>query len=295
MNLFDWTRLIILSLLWGGSYTWIELALIELNPMMIVFYRVLISSIFLILICKVLSLKFKIEKKIFIFLFFMSLTNNVIPFNLIAWGQQEITASVGSILNATTPLFTVIIANYWPNGEKATLNRIFGVIIGFCGVILLMGLSIHDIDNSIIGQAAILLAAISYAISALIGKGIKKIHPAISATYMLSISSVVLLPIILLSGNELIPQASKQSMIAILGLSIFSTSLAYLIFYKLIENIGSNVMLVTLLMPVSAILLSIIILNETINTTQIIGLILILTGLILVDGRALNFFKRYWL
>lgn len=293
MNLFDWTRLIILSLLWGGSYTWIELALIELNPMMIVFYRVLISSIFLIVICKVLSLTFRIEKKIFIFLFFMSLTNNVIPFNLIAWGQQEITASVGSILNATTPLFTVIIANYWPNGEKATLNRIFGVIIGFCGVILLMGLSIHDIDNSIIGQAAILLAAISYAISALIGKEIKKIHPAISATYMLSISSVVLLPIILLSGNELIPQASKQSMIAILGLAIFSTSLAYLIFYKLIENIGSNVMLVTLLMPVSAILLSIIILNETINTTQIIGLILILTGLILVDGRALNFFKRY--
>jgi len=293
MNLFDWTRLIILSLLWGGSYTWIELALIELDPMMIVFYRVLISSIFLILICKVLSLTFKIEKKIFIFLFFMSLTNNVIPFNLIAWGQQEITASVGSILNATTPLFTVIIANYWPNGEKATLNRIFGVIIGFCGVILLMGLSIHDIDNSIIGQGAILLAAISYAISALIGKEIKKIHPAISATYMLSISSVVLLPIILLSGNELIPQASKQSMIAILGLAIFSTSLAYLIFYKLIENIGSNVMLVTLLMPVSAILLSIIILNEAINTTQIIGLILILTGLILVDGRALNFFKRY--
>jgi len=293
MNLFDWTRLIILSLLWGGSYTWIELALIELDPMMIVFYRVLISSIFLILICKVLSLTFKIEKKIFIFLFFMSLTNNVIPFNLMAWGQQEITASVGSILNATTPLFTVIIANYWPNGEKATLNRIFGVIIGFCGVILLMGLSIHDIDNSIIGQGAILLAAISYAISALIGKEIKKIHPAISATYMLSISSVVLLPIILLSGNELIPQASKQSMIAILGLAIFSTSLAYLIFYKLIENIGSNVMLVTLLMPVSAILLSIIILNEAINTTQIIGLILILTGLILVDGRALNFFKRY--
>jgi drug/metabolite transporter (DMT)-like permease len=237
-------------------------------------------------------LKFKIEKKIFIFLFFMSLTNNVIPFNLIAWGQQEITASVGSILNATTPLFTVIIANYWPNGEKATLNRIFGVIIGFCGVILLMGLSIHDIDNSIIGQSAILLAAISYAISALIGKEIKKIHPAISATYMLSISSVILLPIVLFSGNELLPQASKQSMIAILGLAIFSTSIAYLIFYKLIENIGSNVMLVTLLMPVSAILLSIIILNETINTTQSIGLILILIGLILVDGRALNFFKR---
>ncbi len=292
MNLFDWTRLIILSLLWGGSYTWIELALIELDPMMIVFYRVLISSIFLILICKLLSLTFKIEKKIFIFLFFMSLTNNVIPFNLIAWGQQEITASVGSILNATTPLFTVIIANYWPNGEKATLNRIFGVIIGFCGVILLMGLSINDIDNSIIGQAAILLAAISYAISALIGKEIKKIHPAISATYMLSISSVILLPIILFSGNELLPQVSKQSMIAIMGLAIFSTSIAYLIFYKLIENIGSNVMLVTLLMPVSAILLSIIILNETINTTQTIGLILILTGLILVDGRALNLFKR---
>ncbi len=109
---------------------------------------------------------------------------------------------------------------------------------------------------------------------------------------MLSISSVILLPIILFSGNELLPQVSKQSMIAIMGLAIFSTSIAYLIFYKLIENIGSNVMLVTLLMPVSAILLSIIILNETINTTQTIGLILILTGLILVDGRALNLFKR---
>jgi drug/metabolite transporter (DMT)-like permease len=292
MNLFDWIRLIILSLLWGGSYTWIELALLELDPMMIVFYRVLISSIFLILICKVFSLTFKIKKKTLFFLFFMSLTNNVIPFNLIAWGQQEITASVGSILNATTPLFTVIIANYWPNGEKATLNRIAGVIIGFCGVILLMGLSMHDIDNSMIGQTAILLAAISYAISALIGKEIKKIHPAISATYMLSISSVILLPIILFSGYELLPEVNKQSMIAILGLAVFSTSIAYLIFYKLIENIGSNVMLVTLLMPVSAILLSIIILNERISTTQVTGLILILSGLILVDGRVMNFFKR---
>ena len=101
-------------------------------------------------------------------------------------GTTEITASVGSILNATTPLFTVIIANYWPNGEKATLNRIFGVIIGFCGVILLMGLSINDIDNSIIGQAAILLAAISYAISALIGKEIKNSSRNICNIYVIN-------------------------------------------------------------------------------------------------------------
>ncbi|MEC8403509.1 MAG: DMT family transporter, partial [Pseudomonadota bacterium] len=231
-------------------------------------------------------------KRLFIIFLMMSLFNNVIPFNLIAWGQSQITASVSSILNATTPLFTVILAHYWPKGEKATLNRIIGVVVGICGVSILMGFSFDDLNNSIDGQIAILLASVSYAISVLFGKQIdSSIHPAISATMMLCISSIILMPIVIYMGVDFIAVSKIESMIPLLGLSIFSTAVAYLIFYKLIKNIGSNVMLVTLLMPISAIFMSIIFLGESIATQHIIGLILILIGLILVDGRILQRFR----
>ena len=292
MGLFDWIRLIILSLLWGGSYIWIEIALLTISPLMIVFFRVFMASIFLLSVCKILKLSFVINKRLFIIFLMMSLFNNVIPFNLIAWGQSQITASVSSILNATTPLFTVILANYWPKGEKATLNRIIGVVVGICGVSILMGFSFDDLNNSIDGQIAILLASVSYAISVLFGKQIDcSIHPAISATMMLCISSIILMPIVIYMGIDFIAISKIESIIPLLGLSIFSTAVAYLIFYKLIKNIGSNVMLVTLLMPISAIFMSIIFLGESIATQHIIGLILILIGLILVDGRILQRFR----
>ncbi|MDG2187087.1 MAG: DMT family transporter [Hyphomicrobiales bacterium] len=294
MNLFDWIRLFVLSLLWGGSYIWIEYALLTVSPLTIVFFRVFMAALFLLCFCLILKLNFKINKRLFLIFLMMSLFNNVIPFNLIAWGQSQITASVSSILNATTPLFTVIIANYWPkpNGEKATLNRIIGVLIGICGVSILMGFSFDDIDNSIKGQIAILLAAISYAISALFGKQISgNIHPAVSATMMLCISSIILLPIILFIGFDFKNITKIHAIIPILGLSIFSTAIAYLIFYKLIKTIGSNVMLVTLLMPISAIFMSIIFLGETIAKQHIVGLFMILTGLVLVDGRMVIFIR----
>ena len=292
MGLFDWIRLIILSLLWGGSYIWIEFALLTISPPMIVFFRVFMASIFLLCVCKILKLSFVINKRLFIIFLMMSLFNNVIPFNLIAWGQSQITASVSSILNATTPLFTVILAHYWPNGEKATLNRIIGVVVGICGVSILMGFSFDDLNNSIDGQIAILLASVSYAISVLFGKQIdSSIHPAISATMMLCISSIILMPIVIYMGVDFIAISKIESIIPLLGLSIFSTAVAYLIFYKLIKNIGSNVMLVTLLMPISAIFMSIIFLGESIAAQHIIGLILILIGLILVDGRILQRFR----
>ena len=292
MGLLDWIRLIILSLLWGGSYIWIEFALLTISPPMIVFFRVFMASIFLLSVCKILKLSFVINKRLFIIFLMMSLFNNVIPFNLIAWGQSQITASVSSILNATTPLFTVILAHYWPNGEKATLNRIIGVVVGICGVSILMGFSFDDLNNSIDGQIAILLASVSYAISVLFGKQIdSSIHPAISATMMLCISSIILMPIVIYMGVDFIAISKIESIIPLLGLSIFSTAVAYLIFYKLIKNIGSNVMLVTLLMPISAIFMSIIFLGESIATQHIIGLILILIGLILVDGRILERFR----
>ena len=294
MNLFDWIRLFVLSLLWGGSYIWIEYALVTSTPLTIVFFRVFMAALFLLCFCIILKLSFKINKRLFLIFLMMSLFNNVIPFNLIAWGQSQITASVGSILNATTPLFTVIIANYWPkpHREKATLNRIIGVIIGICGVSILLGLSLDDIDNSIKGQIAILLAGISYAISALFGKQISgNIHPAVSATMMLSLSTIILLPIMLFIGYDFIKIINTDAVIPILGLSILSTAIAYLIFYRLIKTIGSNIMLVTLLMPISAIFMSIIFLGETIARQHIIGLFMIFTGLIIVVGRVVRYLK----
>jgi len=291
MNLIDWLRLIVLSLLWGGSYIWIELALENTSPVSIVFIRISVAAICLIIFCIITNIKLNLNKDIIIIFFIMGLLNNVIPFNLIAWGQTQTTASVSSILNATTPLFTVIIANYWPNGERATIPRISGVLIGIIGVGVLIGYNITDIGNSVIGQSAILAAAISYAFSALVGKKLRSINPILAAAGMLTASSIFFLPIVLMIENPFLIETNAQTIIPLFGLSILSTAIAYIIFYKLIASIGSNVMLVTLLMPISAILMAIIFLNETLQYQHILGLILVLIGLLLVDGRILRIFK----
>ena len=291
MKSIDWLRLVFLSLLWGGSYIWIELALVSTSPVSIVFIRISVAAICLIIFCVITKIKLNLNKDLIIIFFIMGLLNNVIPFNLIAWGQTQTTASVSSILNATTPLFTVIVANYWPNGEKATIARISGVLLGIIGVTVLIGFNMSDMSNSVLGQSAILVAAISYAFSALVGKKLRSINPILAAAGMLTASSIFFLPIVLMIENPFLIEINQQTIISLLGLSILSTAIAYIIFYKLIASIGSNVMLVTLLMPISAILMAIIFLNEELQYQHILGLILVLIGLLLVDGRILKIFK----
>lgn len=266
--------------------------------MTIVLGRISLAAVCLLAYCRATGIKIPMTKPVLIAFLVMGLLNNVIPFNLIAWGQTWITGGSASILNATTPLFTVIVAHLWAGGERATPARIGGVIVGFTGVAILIGLgnpadiALDDIGREYPGQIAMLLAALAYALSALYGRRLAPIPPLAAAAGMLTASSLVLAPIAFTVGTPFDPMPSGQGLAAIVGLAILSSAIAYGIFFRLIATIGSNVMLVTFLIPVSAITLGVIILGEEIHTRHFIGLGLIFCGLALVDGRVLTLLRH---
>jgi len=294
MSLTDWTRLIVLSLLWGGSYLFIEIALVSASPMSIVLGRIVLAALALVAWCRATGVQVTLTGPLILSFLVMGLLNNVIPFNLIAFGQTRITGGVASILNATTPLFTVVVAHLWPGGERATPARIAGVVIGFLGVAVLIGLgNLGELGSEIAGQAAILGAGLSYAFSALYGRRLTSVPPLAAAAGMLTASSLVLTPIVLVVERPFSPLPGPGAMAAIGGLAILSSALAYGIFFRLIASIGSNVMLVTFLMPVSAITAGVVLLGETVEPRHLGGLALIFAGLALVDGRVLRLLRRH--
>lgn len=289
MALIDWMRLLALAALWGCSYLFIEIALESASPITIVFCRIVIAAACLVGYCAVIGVRTPLTGALVVSFFVMGILNNVVPFNLIAWGQTHITGGVASIFNATTPLFTVIVAHLWPGGERATPARIAGVVIGFIGVLVLIGLgNFADISRELPGQTAMLLAAFSYALSALYGRRLAKVPPMVAAAGMLTASSLMMLPIAFMFHTPFEPMPTIGGFAAIAGLAVLSSAIAYIIFFRLIGTIGSNVMLVTFIMPVIALATGAVILGEVIELRHLGGLLLIFCGLALVDGRVLR-------
>ena len=201
MKLINWIYLLILSILWGGSFFFIELALRGFPPFTIVFLRISIAAIILFLINIIKGIKIPRNKTIWKYFLIMGLLNNVIPFSLIVSGQQVISSSIASILNASTPFFAIIIAHFFTEDEKLTLTKLFGVISGFLGITILIGLeSINNDENMLIGQISVIIAALSYAIAGVYGRRFKKLGIKTSMTSMglLVCSSLILLPVSLI-------------------------------------------------------------------------------------------------
>lgn len=292
MNLREWIILIALSVLWGGSFFFVGVAVTELPPLTLVALRVGIAAAALWTIALIMGLTIPKCPRIWFAFLGMGLLNNVIPFVLIVWGQTQIASGLASILNATTPLFTVIVAGMVLADERATVSKLMGVVIGFFGVAVMIGLPEVGAGNegaSLIAQVAILVAALSYAFAGVYGRRFKKmaVNPLITAAGQVTASTVIMIPIAMLyDGPFDISAPSMQSWVALLGLGILSTALAYVLYFKLLESAGAtNLLLVTLLIPVSAIVLGALFLNETLHTYHFIGMAFIAVGLSAIDGR----------
>ncbi len=293
MSLIDWSRLILLSLIWGGTFFFVEVALPHAGPLTIVFYRVAIGAAALWAYCLATGETVPRNGAIWGAFIVMGILNNAIPFTLITWGQTEVTAGLASILNATTPLFAVVVGHYWPSGERATANKIAGVVIGVVGTAVLIGPSLFGAAGSSLGMIAILGSSLSYAFAANFGKRLLK-HgsPIVAAAGMLTASAIIMLPIAATVEMPFAPLPTT-AWLAILGLSVLGASLAYILYFGILASAGpTNLMLVTFLIPVSAIALGVAFLNEQIEPNQLFGLALILVGLACVDGRALRAFRR---
>jgi len=289
MNARVWAMLIVLSMLWGGSFFFVGVVVTDLPPLTIVALRVGIAAITLWIIALMIGLRPPKELRVWGAFLGMGLLNNVVPFALIVWGQTQIASGLASIFNAATPIFAVVVAGILLPDERVTPLKLVGVGIGFVGVVVMIGLPALSGGGSFIAQLAIIAAALSYAFAGVYGRRFKamKINPIITAAGQVTASTIVLTPVALMVDGPLdVVAMSGDTWAAIAGLAVLSTAVAYVLYFKILELAGAtNVLLVTLLVPVSAILLGSLFLNESLEVIHFVGMLLIAIGLSAIDGR----------
>ena len=291
----DWLMIICLGTLWGSSFFFVELLLEMLSPFLIVYLRVALAAILLLFILLIKQVKVTLNVSLIFNLFIMAMLNNVLPFLLIAYGQQSVTGGLASILNANTSLLTILIAPLLIPSEKLSFNRVSGAIIGIFGVIIAVGYeNIFQIYENNLGKYLILLATLSYALASVWAKlRLDGVPALISATGMLTGSAIILTPIAFFYNFDELANLSLSAFSMSALFAILCSVLAYIIYFKILESAGaSNLLVCTVIIPPSAILLNSLFLNQAVSQPEIIGLLIIIVGLIVLDGRYIKSVER---
>lgn len=292
MGGYEWALLLTLSAVWGGSFFFQAYLVKFLPPLTIVAGRVGFAALalwFVILAVPRLTRGgLPRDPKIWGALFFMGVINNAIPFGLIVWGQTQITGGLAAVLNATTPFFAVVLAHRLTSDEKITSPKIAGIVAGIAGVAVLIG---PDVLNSAGGsfwpKLAILGAALSYALAGIYGRRFKGQPAIVTATGQLTGSTIVIVAMAAVIDRPwLLDSPPPLAWAALIALALLATAFAYILYFRILKTAGAtNLMLVTLLVPVSAILLGAAFLNEAVTPRQLAGMALIFLGLATIDGR----------
>jgi drug/metabolite transporter (DMT)-like permease len=227
----------------------------------------------------------------------MGLLNNAVPFALIIVGQQFIPSGLAAVVNAATPVFAVLCAHWLTTDEKLTPNRLGGALTGLVGVGILAGPAVLAAGHGaeLLGIALCLGACLSYGLSGVWARRVRRagLAPLPAAAGQCACSTLMVLPLVLLFDRPwTLPAPPQDALLALLGFGLFSTALAYWMFYALIARAGAtNAMLVTLLVPVTALLLGTQLLNETLAARHFAGMAVIALGLLVIDGRALAWLR----
>ena len=286
----DWAMLLLLSFLWGGSFFFISVAVSELPPFTLVTMRVGLAAVTLWLVLLVAGYPIPKSPEVWRAFVMMGLLGNALPFSLIAWGQTHIGAGLASIINATTPIFTILIAGAFLSDEHITPRKMLGVTAGLAGVIVLIGPSaLLELGTNTMAQLAVIGAAVSYSCATVFGRRFKAmgISPLDTAVGQVTASTIILLPVVWFIDKPLqLANPSLQVWLAVLALAIFSTAFAYILFFRILSSSGAtNVVLVTFLAPVTASLLGWLMLDEQLQAKHFIGMACIGLGLAIIDGR----------
>jgi drug/metabolite transporter (DMT)-like permease len=283
--------LLTLSALWGGSFFFFKVLVDALPVFTVVLGRVGFAAMALNLILIARRDYLPRDPRLWGSFFVMSFLNNVVPFSLIVFGETRISSGLASILNATTPIFTVLAAQALTSNEKLTRAKAVGVAFGFAGVAVLVGpdalLGAGRAD--FVGVAACLVAALSYALAGIYGRRFRGVPPLKVATGQVTASTALLLPVVaILDRPWTLPPPGPHVWLAFAGISIPSTALAFILYFRILERAGAtNLLLVTFLLPVSAMALGTLFLGETVTLGAIVGMALIGLGLVAIDGRLL--------
>ena len=293
MNRQDWTILLALSVIWGGSFFFIEVALETVQPFTLVLIRVALAAAFLWVFLLVKRQKLAIPPGALLAFLILALLNNVIPFILFAWAQQEISGGLGSILNATTPIWGVVVAHLFTADERVTPAKVAGVLLGFGGVAVMIGADLlGQIGRDVIAQLECLAATLCYALAGVYARRFRAmgVPPVAVSTGQLTAATLVMAPLVLLFEPPWLAAApAPEAWAALAALALICTSFAYILYFRLLASAGAtNSLLVTFLIPVTAILLGVLILGEQMEARHFAGMALIGLGLAAIDGRLLR-------
>jgi drug/metabolite transporter (DMT)-like permease len=292
----EWGQLSALSVLWGATFLFVEVALAGgLPPLTLVLLRVAIAAGALHMLALAGAGRgLPQDPRTWAAFAVMGALNNVVPFGLIFWAQQHVTGGLAAILNATTPLWSVLLAHLVARDEAIRPNRLAGVLLGVAGVAVVVGpaaaLAGLGDGASVTAQVVVLLAAASYACAGLYGRRFRSLPPATAAAGQLTASALMVLPAAcLLEQPWTLPMPGAAAGGAVVALALLSTALAYVVYFRLLRSAGAtNLLLVTLLIPPSALLLGAALLGEPVEPRQLAGMALIGAGLAAIDGRPLR-------
>jgi drug/metabolite transporter (DMT)-like permease len=290
MGAAEWGMLVLLGAIWGGSFFFARVAVSEIPPLTLVLLRVAIAGAALHLYLLLRGPSFALALPHWPMFVALGILNNAIPFSLIFLGQTALGAGIASVLNATTPFWTIVIANAVTSDEKLSLNRVLGVLFGIAGTAVMIGPGlVAGLGGPVWPKFALIAASISYALALMVARRIKGIPAVIVATGQLTVSTVVMIPVALLvSGTAGLFSAGTHVWAAVFGLALLSTAFAYLLYFTIVARAGAtNASLVTLIVPVSAILLGAVFLGERLELFDFAGMALIAAGLLTIDGRLL--------
>ena len=290
-----WAEMMLLAMIWGASFLSIRVALDEITPLTSVAHRTTWAMLVLWAVIAIMRIPLPRDPKIWFSFLVMGLLNNVIPFTLMAWGQLYIESGLTSILNAFTAVVGVVIASLFFADERITLRKGIGVVLGFFGVAIAIGLdNFRTLDLRSMAQLAVIGGTVAYAIAGVWArKKLVGMPPQMAAAGMLTGSTVIMLPLVYFIDGPLSFDLQPRTMWAIGYYAIIATAFAYLLYYRVLAMAGSgNLMLVTLLVAPLAITLGAVVLDEKLGANAYLGFAILALGLIILDGRVWKALQR---
>jgi drug/metabolite transporter (DMT)-like permease len=288
MSAADWARLLVLGAIWGGSFFFARIAVAEMPPLVLVFWRVALAAAALHVYLLVAGPSFRLALPHLPMLALLGLINNVVPFSLIFLGQTELGAGLAAVLNSTTPFWTLLIANALTTDEKLSWNKAAGILLGIAGTAVTVGPGlVSGLGAPAWAKFALVGASLSYAFALIVARRLRAVPPPVIATAQVSASAAIMLPVALLGfGPSAMVAAGPGVWRAVVGLALVSTAFAYLLYFRLVADVGAtNASLVTLVVPASAVLLGALFLDESLHPEEVVGMLIIAAGLLTIDGR----------
>jgi drug/metabolite transporter (DMT)-like permease len=276
----DLALLLALATLWGASYTLIKIGVATIPPITFIAARTLIAGAILFAILRLRGMKLPSDGATWKRFMFQACLNSVIPFTMIAWAEQSVDAGLATILNSTSPIFTFLLTVFLTQHEPATARKLFGVVAGIIGICLIVGMeALNGLGRDLWAQIAIVAATICYAGASIFGRGFKGLDPMMPAAGSLICGAAILLPLSLAVDQPWTLAPSMDSLWALIGISVFSTALAFVIYFRLLATLGSvgTTAQAYLRVPIG-VGIAIMFLGETPTSTMLAGLVCVIVG-----------------